>query len=537
MSAFRRAWLPLPMLLTIAVPSAAQSVDGAAERLKADVVFLASDAMKGRQLGSEQYAAAATHVERAMAAAGLRPAGEGGGWTQPVGVVLTQSTAGQTMRLTRGARTSSLAFGRDWTHSAQTRPDATTVSAPVVFAGFGIVDPVSGRDDFAGLDVRGAIVAVLAGGPAALDPSRADFLRDRDYRARMAEARGAVGLIVVEGAAGEGRPSFARAAKRADGLAIGWRTPDRSVWSIEGAPYLGFLSRRGAARLFAGSPVQWNKVLAADRAGGAIPGGALGATLAVGLRNKAIELPTVNVVGRLDGSDPTLKAEHVVLTAHLDHIADGGAVKGDAIYNGAMDNAVGVAAMMEVARRLNAGPRPKRSILFVVVGAEEVGLIGSDYFARNPTVPRGSIVADVNLDMPILTYRFEDVVAIGAERSSVGPVVARVAKAHGVAMVPDPMPEEHNFVRSDNYSFVRQGIPAVSLELGPGGPGLAATKAFLKDHYHQPSDQPELIDWTSAVRFVAINTDIVRELADAAERPRWNPGDFFGLAYGGAATR
>lgn len=532
----------LALALCVAMPAvahpAAPQADSAATvgRLRAEVEFLASDAMAGRQTGTPQYDTAVAHVADAMAAAGLKPAGDRNGWTQKFAVIAAQTLTGQTMRVTRGGRATALRFGTDWTQSAEVGPTAVTLTAPVVFAGYGIVDPVSGRDDFAGLDLTGRIVAVLARAPAGLDADRGYYLAARDYKARMARARGAIGIVTIESVAATGNAAFARAAKNWTDGSIGWRTPDGTVGPIAGAPYLGYLGKRGAARLFAGSPIAWKAVQAADRAGAPLPKGPLGVELAVALHSRTMAIPSANVVGRLEGSDPTLKAEHVVLTAHLDHIADGGAVKGDAIYNGALDNAIGVASMLEVARRMAAGPRPKRSVLFVAVGAEEVGLIGSDYFAHYPTVPASSVVANVNLDMPILTYRFVDLVATGAERSSIGPLVAAVAKRHGVALVPDPLPEEHNFVRSDHYSFVKQGVPAVSLELGPGGPGLAATRAFLKDHYHQPSDQLSLpIDWESAVRFVDINIDIVRELATVAERPTFNRSDLFGMTYGRAA--
>jgi Zn-dependent M28 family amino/carboxypeptidase len=192
-----------------------------------------------------------------------------------------------------------------------------------------------------------------------------------------------------------------------------------------------------------------------------------------------------------------------------------------------------------VARAFQAsGKRPRRSILVVAVTAEAKGLIGSDYFAAHPTASAGTIVANVNLDMPILTYKFEDVVVYGADRTSIGPVVARVAGAMGVALTPDPAPQEASFVRSDHYSFVKAGIPAVSLETGPKGPGDAAIAEFVSKHYHQPSDDMSLpIDWSAGVRFVQLNYGITRALADGDQRPSWNKGDYFGLLYGGYGAK
>jgi Zn-dependent M28 family amino/carboxypeptidase len=200
-----------------------------------------------------------------------------------------------------------------------------------------------------------------------------------------------------------------------------------------------------------------------------------------------------------------------------------------------MDNAMGIASMIEVAhgfKHLKA--RPKRSILFLAVTAEEKGLVGADYFAQNPTLPKANLVANVNLDMPVVTYDFVDVVAFGAERSTIGPAVARAAASMGIALVPDPQPEEGFFTRSDHYRFVQQGIPAVFLKTGPGGSGAVENAAFRKTHYHQPSDDMNLpFKWSAATKFVALNLAIANDLADAPERPRWNKGDFFGTLYKG----
>jgi len=262
---------------------------------------------------------------------------------------------------------------------------------------------------------------------------------------------------------------------------------------------------------------------------------ALPMTVRAALKTEINRAMSANVAGVIEGSDPALKDEVVVLSAHLDHVGTCPEVKGDTLCNGAMDNAMGVASMIEVAhgfKHLKA--RPKRSVLFLAVTAEEKGLVGADYFAQNPTFPKGNLVANVNLDMPLITYDFKDVVAFGAERSSIGPAVARAGATLGIALVPDPQPEQGLFTRSDHYRFVQQGIPAVFLVTGPGGEGAAAMAAFLETHYHQPSDDMKLpFKWGAAARFVALNLAIARELADMPARPSWNKGDFFGTLYGG----
>jgi Zn-dependent M28 family amino/carboxypeptidase len=263
--------------------------------------------------------------------------------------------------------------------------------------------------------------------------------------------------------------------------------------------------------------------------------------LSVSLKTEIKPVESANVAGLLQGSDPALGQEVVVYSAHLDHVGVGSAVKGDTIYNGAMDNAVGIASLIEEAKRFKAsGKPPRRSILFLAVTAEEKGLVGSDYFAQHPTVPKASIVADVNLDMPIITYKFEDVVAFGADHSTLGDLVRKAAADRGLASSPDPMPEEGLFVRSDHYRFVQEGIPSVFLWPGKAGPGKTAVETFLATNYHKPQDelvQTPPIDWEAGVRFVDINYTIARTIADADERPRWHKGDFFGTLYNGYGAK
>ena len=241
-----------------------------------------------------------------------------------------------------------------------------------------------------------------------------------------------------------------------------------------------------------------------------------------------------NVVGLLEGSDPALKSEYVVISAHLDHVGVGKPdAKGDTIYNGAMDNAVGTGSMLEVARAFAAsGKKPRRSILFVAVTAEEKGLVGSDYFAANPVVPAAQIVADVNLDMPILLYDFQDVVAFGAEQSTLGPIVERAAAKMGVTLSPDPMPAEQLFLRSDHYSFVKAGVPSVFLVTGFKNGGEKAFRDFLKTNYHKVSDDlKQPFDWKAGAKFAKINYLIAREIADADQEPRWYEGNSFGERF------
>ena len=219
-----------------------------------------------------------------------------------------------------------------------------------------------------------------------------------------------------------------------------------------------------------------------------------------------------------------------MISAHLDHLGTNPRAGGDKIFNGAMDNASGVATMLETARAFAASSRPpRRSILFVALAGEEEGLLGSAYLAQRPLIGEGKIVANVNLDMPVLLYDFQDVVAFGAEHSTLGPIVAAATAKMGVALSPDPMPSENLFVRSDHYSFVKAGVPSVFLVTGFGNGGKKAFKSFLASHYHKVSDDlGQAFDWNAAARFAKINYLIAREIADGDAAPLWYDGNQYG---------
>ena len=317
---------------------------------------------------------------------------------------------------------------------------------------------------------------------------------------------------------------------------MSWRGPDGAPYDVgAGAPLLGQVSLQGAARLFAGAKLTYAEVAkAAAKPKGDPPRFALMTTLDATLRTESKLVESRNVVGLLEGSDPILKDEVVVLSAHLDHVGVTAAVDGDAINNGALDNAAGVATTLEAVRTFQvSGIRPRRSILVLTVTGEEKGLLGAEYFARNPNLGGRVIVANVDLDMPVLLYDFTDVVAFGAERSGVGPAVRRAAARVGVALSPDPLPEEGLFTRSDHYRFVEMGIPAVFLMTGFQNGGEAKFRRFLATCYHRPCDDlSQPIDYAAGAKFARLNYEIARELADMETRPLWNVGDFFGGKFG-----
>ena len=526
-------------LLLIAAPAAAQDLPADQAVLKAHIQFLASDAMRGRKAGSAEYDIAAEYMAAQMAARGLKP-GANGGWFQPVKLATYKPSEKAKWTLRRGGAELPFLFGKEFVNGTGAGGPSFAAEGGLVFAGYGLVYPQGRIDDYKDLDVRGKIVAVFSGVPKGLPNEVAAHFSDDDQKAVNAEARGARAVILLESAATRAQYPFEAIQPFWDYARSGWADPQGKISvPAPGAPFAGYVSQAGAEKLFAGSRVKWADVLAAEKAAGALPRGALTGTLAVSTRISVQTTDTKNVIGLLEGSDPVLKHEYIVLSAHLDHVGVGDPVNGDRIYNGAMDNAAGNSMMLEVARAFQAsGKRPRRSILFISLAAEEIGLIGSDYFAHLPVVPKESIVANVNMDMPILTYPLEDVVVLGGERSTLGPVIAAAAATEGLKVVPDPAPEEMFFVRSDHYSFVKAGIPAVSIDSGPGGAGDAAQKKFLAENYHKPSDQIDLpFDWNSVAKFARLNYAVARALADADQRPRWNKGDFFGLQFKGYGAK
>ncbi len=524
-------------LIALAAPLAAQSWQPEPGEMRAHVGFLASDEMKGREAGSPEYDIAARYVASQFDALGLKPAGGNGSYIQPVPLVTFRVADKGRVELVKGTSAIPLEFGVDYLPSGNPTVAEVAKEAPLVFVGFGVVAPGFKRNDYAGLDVKGKIVVVLAGAPATLPTEERAHYGNGISKRRTAAEQGAIGMITVYTPTREKVSPFARGVRNWRNLGATWAdaggTPSFPGGS---APNLATLSLAGATKLFAGIPGGADAVFAAAEAKAANPRRmALPFSARVSLKTEIKPVASSNVAGLLEGSDPALRDQVVVLSAHLDHVGTCPEVKGDTICNGAMDNAMGIASMIEVAHGFkHLGVRPKRSILFLAVTAEEKGLVGAEYFANNPTMPKANIVADVNLDMPIVTYDFKDVVAFGAERSTIGPAVARAGATLGVGLVPDPEPEQGIFTRSDHYRFVQQGIPSVFLVTGPGGDGAMATAAFEKEHYHQPSDDMKLpFNWAAAGKFVALNLAIARDLADSAERPRWNKGDFFGTRYKG----
>lgn len=523
---------------TTGTAPAAPTPGTAQARIAEDVRVLAADDMQGREAGTPGYDKAADYVAQRMRAIGLAPAGENRTFFQQVPLLqATRQADGARLAVVHPQRTVELRFKDQFLPAPNYNAAASEITAPAVFAGFGVHAPDLQHDDFAGLDVRGKVAVLFNGAPPRFGNDERAFHSSTREKLRALAQRGAVGAVLVNTTQDEARSPWQRTADA-------WQKPGMRLRGADGKgldtfPELKVVASVSAAAadlLFEGSG-RFASELFKQAEDGSLRGFALPNTLALAARTQVKPVASRNVAGRIGGSDTALSGEHIVYTAHLDHVGVGTPVGGDAIYNGALDNALGVAIMLEAARELaSTQPAPRRSLVFVAVTAEEKGLLGAEWFAAHPTVA-GPLVANINLDMPVLLAPSTDVVPIGVEHSTLKAALDAAAKDIGVALSPDPFPEEVIFVRSDQYPFIRAGIPAVYLingvvsADGKRDPKLAFSK-FLREHYHQPSDEADLpIAYDDAARLARLNARIGRSVGDAAQRPRWNPGDFFGERF------
>ena len=521
-------------LLSLAAPAIAQAPasDFTPERFRRHVAFLADDLLEGRETGTRGYEIAARYVATGFEGLGLRPGARGGSWFQQVPFVRMAMTA--PAALTIGGQ--SFAQGAGATFRQSPEAGRTEVSAPAVFAGYGLEAPAFGLDDYRGLDVRGKVVVVLDGMPSGLPSDVAAHLGSE--KRRIAARRGAVGLITLRSPAAATR--FPLRATRLPDPGITWVDPAGQPFSDSPSlRFVGNVDPAAGEALFQGARTSFAQVMTQAAVEGARPRGfALRQTVGFTRESANTPLSSPNVIGILPGTDPALAGEYVLLMAHLDGLGvrEG---EGDQIRNGAMDNTTGVSTLLEVARQMSQpGNRPRRPVIFAAVTGEEKGLLGAQYLARNPVVEGGRVVGVVNLDMPVLTYNFSDVIAFGAEHSTLGPIVQRAAARMNVALTPDPLPEQGLFTRSDHYMFVREGIPAVFLMTGFAGEGEARFRSFLANEYHSPKDDLSLpFDWNAGARFAELNYLIAREIADAPEAPRWYRDSFFGNTLAPSAAK
>ena len=484
--------------------------------IEAHLKYLADDARMGRMTGTPEYDEAAAYVSGHFEEIGLEPGGDDG-WYQQVPMLARRIDVDS----------AKFVFHQDGVEKAQrweedfvmrgdiARPD-TNITAEIVFVGFGIHAPGMNYSDYEGIDVEGKIVAVFGGAPDSFPHNERAFYSSRLTKAEEAVRRGAIGYVGLRSRTDQRRFSWKRLSENA-GVRPGMSWVNLSGEAANYFPELqggAVLNVPPAHELFKRAPISFEQALDAADAGTPLST-PLGTEITLARKTDHESITSPNIIGILRGSDPELADEYVVFTAHLDHVGIGVAVNGDTIYNGMYDNAMGISLLIESARAFAAMPEPpRRSILFIALTGEERGLVGSDYYAHYPTVPSDSLVANVNLDMPLLLYPLADVIAFGAEHSSLEQTIDKVVAAEDFELAPDPIPEQVLFIRSDQYSFVTMGVPSVFLVLGftstdPAIDGGALFNAHLQTHYHQPSDDlSRPIDWDSALRFARANVRI-----------------------------
>lgn len=531
MKSFKFMLAPLALLTAAAAPAPQAADVEAAQRVRADVEFLASDLLEGRDTGSKGYEIGASYVASQFRAIGLQPGGSNGGWYEQVPFRRAVHPEAPVASLLMGGKTIELTPAKDFAARPSIVEQTRNLDLPLVFVGHGISDRKLGIDDYAGLDVRGKIAVVLEGAPPGL-PSEVSAHLDSS-KAITAAANGAAGVIEI--AQTGQRPGFSRIAYY-DRPVVDWIDPTGKTRSQSASVGLvASISPEIASRLFASAGKDFSRINAASKKPGSLHGFDLGARLKLSDKMQWTDFSSPEVIGLLPGTDPALKGQYVVLMGHLDHLGIKTTAKPgeDSIYNGALDNAAGVATMLEAAREFVAsGKPPRRSVLFIANTGEEKGLRGADYFAAHPTVPASSIVGLVDLDMPLLLYPFTDVIAFGADHSTVARAVADAASSMGVAVSPDPMPEETIFVRSDHYRFVTRGVPAILLMTGYANGGEPIWKDFLSKTYHKVNDDlTQSILWDQGARYAELNYRISRTLADADQRPLWYEDDYFGDTF------
>jgi hypothetical protein len=486
-----------------------------------DITALAGDDMQGRMTGSPGFLRAADYVMARFKAIGLTPAGTQG-FLQSVAMesqTVDQHASSADLVAADGVITP-LNVGTDTRIAAGGAPAADQVDAPLVFLGYGLHLPDQGCDDFEGMDLKGKIAVVLSGGPENI--SGAIKSNARFSQTKLLGKLGAVGMITLTTPHQVEIP-WARQLALAEqpGMYLAAaelrNTPD------------GFL---GAAidparseALFTGSGHGFAELCALADAGKPLPHFALPFRLRGHVASVRQPVSSPNLVAKLQGRDPKLAGQYVAVSAHLDHLGIGVPINGDSIYNGAMDDASGVATVLDIAQRLKKGPRPRRSVLFLVFTAEEKGLLGSHYYARNPTVPKGSLVADLNFDMSLPLWPLTSVYAPGEAESTLGADARAVAATQGLTMAPDPLPERNVFIRTDQFSFVREGVPALAFKFGfaKGTPQFDIEHEWRADRYHAPSDdlqQPGVMK-EEAVKLDAFVTALAVRVADADAAPEY----------------
>jgi len=525
----------LAALASCAAPSETPSPAMDGDRLMADLAMLASDSFLGRGPGSLGEERTVEYLEREFRAAGLQPGNPDGSYIQ--NVPLVGITGHPSMVLAVGGRGAPQALRYRDEFVAWTRHVTDSVrvaNSELVFVGYGVQAPEFGWDDIKGMDLRGKTLVVLVNDPPLADTTqfggRAMTYYGRwTYKYEQAAALGAAGMLIVHEEGPAGYPWAV--VQGMGGEKFDLVTPDRNMGraTMEGWIHLD-VARRLLA--LAGQDFDSLKARAATREFAPVP---LGLTASIGIRNTLRTLDSRNVVAKVEGSDPALRDEYVVYTSHWDHFGIGDPVDGDSIYNGAADNASGTAGLLELARAFQALPvKPKRSVLFLAVTAEEQGLLGSEYYARTPLYPLARTAANINIDVLNMDGRTSDIVVIGLGASELDDYLREAAGGQGRAVLPDPESEKGFYYRSDHFNFAKVGVPALYTDVGvtfegqPADHGERLRAEYNTQRYHKPSDEV-LPTWRAdgAVQDLELFFRVGFRVAEAAAMPQWAPGNEF----------
>jgi len=492
------------------------------------VKVLADDKMEGRHTGSRGERKAQAYVVKTFSDAGLEPAGTNG-FYQPVKFTSRQLViAKSSLALVHEGKTTALNVPQDAILGTNIDISREPVEAPLVFVGYGLRIPEQNYDDFAGLDLKGKIVVYFSGSPAEVPSALSAHYQSTLERWKAIRDTGAIGMVRLLNPASMdlpweritgnvGRPHLTLADPEFDETA--------------GAKLSLLMNPAKAAQLFAGSGHSYDDIVAAGKKREALPKFPLNVSLKAHVVVKEKTVESNNIVAKLPGTDPALRNEYVVFSAHLDHLGVGAPINGDKVYNGAMDNGSGVALLMDVANSLKkTQEKLKRTVLFLAVTGEEEGLLGSKYFAAHPTVDRKSIIADINADMFLPIVPLKIVEAQGLDESDLGDDVREVAAREGVKVEPDPEPLRNAFIRSDQYSFIRQGVPSILLDVGyeKGSPEQQTFKQWRMQRYHAPSDDSKQpVDLKTAAQVEEIYRELLIKVADSDAQPHWKATSFF----------
>jgi Zn-dependent M28 family amino/carboxypeptidase len=523
----------LPVALFLALAAGLPAQQDAASHFEgntwwAHVKFLADDSLEGRDTGSEGLRKAQAYAVEQFKKAGLEPAGTDG-FYQPVGLTQYELDESQSsLALLAGGEPKQLSFADDAFFSTRSTRDSVQITAPMVFIGYGLKIPENNLDELAGMDLKGKIVVYIAGSPSDIPAAMASHYQTAGERWKSLHAAGAIGVVSILNPASMDIP-WSRISLNRNHPSM-----DLSGAEFNDTPGLQLgvvFNPASAERLFVGSGHTFVEIAALAKDRKPLPHFALAPSLKASAKVLTKKVESANLVGKLSGSDPLLKNEYVVLSAHIDHLGIGEPINGDRIYNGAMDDGSGSALVMDIAANLHAHPEKLgRSLIFLLVTAEEKGLLGSKYFAAHPTVWAKSIVADINVDMflPIVPLKILKILGIG--ESDLGANAASIAQSMGIKPIADPEPLRNSFIRSDQYSFIRKGVPAVKIDVGfeLGSPEQKIFKEWLTNRYHAPSDdvnQP--VDLQAAATYEEFTRRLLISTANAPVRPQWKADSFF----------